>query len=245
MKILYAGDSPLGGPANYLLGILKWMKTDCLHLAPAQKLSANHLKGKLDAVILSDYSSDRISGELQRTISKRVREGMGLMMVGGWGSFSGPFGKWKGTEIEKVLPVRCLKNDDRRNFPGGAVLVAKEKNALLNGFSPQNPPMICGLNEVQTKKESKTILEARRLIFRRNRPTLDSHGYPLLVLHSQLKVAALTTDVAPHWCGGLVDWGSQRMKISLNKTIQIEVGDLYVKFLSSMIHWLGNEGVIR
>ena len=51
------------------------------------------------------------------------------------------------------------------------------------------------------------------------------------------RTAALATDLAPHWCGGLVDWGKRRLKLKVTGKIQIEVGDLYVEFVSSLIKW--------
>ncbi len=38
MKILYAGDSPVGGPANYLLGGLRHLGAKTTHVAPSQTL---------------------------------------------------------------------------------------------------------------------------------------------------------------------------------------------------------------
>lgn len=129
MKILYAGDSPAGGPANYLLGILKHINSQYVHIPPAVPLEEKWLNLPYDAFILSDYSRKQLSPRMERLIVSRVESGAGLAMIGGWGSFSGPFGGWKGSLIEKMLPVTCLGTDDRVNFPGGG-FAGSEKRAF-------------------------------------------------------------------------------------------------------------------
>src|SRR4051812_29833867 len=103
MKVLYAGDSPAGGPANYLLGVLRNVKADVCHLPPSEILYPSYLKKHFDAVIFSDYSRNRLPAASEKLLLGQVRSGTGFLMVGGWGSFSGPFGGWKGSSIEKIL----------------------------------------------------------------------------------------------------------------------------------------------
>ena len=239
MKILYAGDSPAGGPANYLLGILRFIKADFIHIPPSKTLKPGLLKKNFDAIILSDFSRKRVPAISQELIAKKVNGGMGLLMIGGWGSFSGPFGKWHGSLIEKILPVSCLNRDDRINFPGGAWIVQKRKHASLRDASFKNPPVICGLNKVIPKKNSEVLLCAKKI----PPPNLSSSyaaEYPLLLIDRdpRKRIAALTTDLAPHWCGGLVDWGSRRLKLPVKGNISVEVGNLYVRFISSLLTWL-------
>ncbi len=232
MRILYAGDSKVGGPANYLLGILRYMKTNVVHIPPGKKLSPSLFKKRFDGIILSDFSAKNASAHSQKMIAGQVARGTGLLMIGGWGSFSGPFGGWSGSVIEKLLPVRCLGKDDRLNLPGGAWILEKKKHSMFQKLPFRNPPVICGMNRIQPKKNSRVILTARRIA--------DRKEFPLLVIHSdsRIRTAALATDLAPHWCGGMVDWGSKRMKLKVSGKIQIEVGDLYVRFVSSFIRWI-------
>ena len=243
MKILYAGDSPAGGAANYLLGILKSLKADLFHLAPSEILKARFLQKKYDAFILSDFSRKNLPKDSEKILTEQVEKGAGLLMVGGWGSFSGPFGGWKNSLIEELLPVNCSGHDDRLNFPGGALVLPKEPSPFsLAGFN--SPPVICGLNRVRPKKDSRVVLTARRIEVSSKRgrlaPTLRlAHEYPLLVLDPRRKTAALTTDLAPHWCGGLVDWGRKRLRLHVQDEIWIEVGDFYVRLVSSLLRWLG------
>ena len=44
--------------------------------------------------------------------------------------------------------------------------------------------------------------------------------------HGYGRTAALATDVAPHWVGGLVDWGDQRITQKVTED-SIEVGNWY------------------
>lgn len=245
MKILYAGDSPVGGPANYLLGILRSLKASVLHVPPERKLLPNAARRKYDAIILSDYPKAQLPAASERALADHVSHGAGLLMVGGWASFSGPFGKWRGSEIEKLLPVTCLGADDRRNFPSGLFVIPKRKHPVLGGIRFSNPPVLCGLNEVRPKKNSSVVLAARAIVGA-GRPqgalllTLSKKEFPLLVADSDPKkrIAVFATDFAPHWCGGLVDWGTKRVKLSVTSNIRIEVGDAYVRFITNLIRWL-------
>jgi uncharacterized membrane protein len=233
MKILYAGDSPVGGPANYLLGILKFVRADFTHVPPSKRLSPSLFKRKYDAIVLSDFPRRKVPSVSERAIVEQVKNGTGLLMVGGWASFSGPFGGWKGSAVEKLLPVTCLGRDDRVNFPSGAWIFSKRKHPAFRSLSFKNPPVICGLNRVQPKKGALTVLTAKTAGRTRKE-------YPLLVVGNdkRKRVAALATDLAPHWCGGLVDWGRGRMKLSVRGKISVEVGESYVRLVASILRWL-------
>lgn len=237
MRILYAGDSPAGGPANYLLGILRYLKADFVHVPPGKILKESLTKRRFDAFILSDYSRRNVPAASERRVVEQVKSGSGLLMVGGWASFSGPFGGWRGSLMEKLLPVTCLNRDDRVNFPGGAWILEKRRHAMFRGISFKNPPVICGLNRVRPKKGARVILSARRTVRRGGFQTRPME-FPLLIIDSAQRIAALTTDLAPHWCGGLVDWGSRRKKLPVTSQIAVEVGERYVDFVSRIVRWL-------
>ena len=241
MKILYAGDSPVGGAANYLLGILKSIRADVLHLPPSETLQPKTLNKKFDAIILSDFPKSRTPLETQKAIARQVEGGTGLLMIGGWASFAAIYGKWKGSEIEKLLPVDCLGRDDRTNLPGGGLVVLKNKHPMFRSLSFKNPPVLCGLNQIKPKKKSLTVLTAGEIRSSGSRLALGTE-YPLLVVDRAKRTAALATDLAPHWCGGLVDWGKKRVKLPVAKGIQIEVGNLYVEFVASLVRWLAGKG---
>lgn len=240
LKILYAGDSQAGGPANYLLAVLRYLKADFRHLPPSETLHSRLLQNKFDAIILSDCSRRKTPASSQKAIVRQVEEGTGLLMVGGWASFSGPSGGWQGTALEKILPVSCLKRDDRIAFPSGALLGLKENHPILGKISFGEPPVLCGLNEIRPKHSARVILTARKIVAVGNRVVLDPYEYPLLVVSSKSRArsAAFATDLAPHWCGGLLDWGQKCLRLPVNAKISVEVGDLYLRFVSSLITWL-------
>lgn len=245
LSILYAGDSWEGGPANYLLGILRTLQADFLHVPSSVRMDSKILEKHFDGIILSDYARSLLSHECEEKIMKKVLEnGTGLLMVGGWASFSGPFGGWRGSLVEGLLPVICQERDDRMNLPGGALIQVKNAHPLFDSFSFENSPVLCGLNEVIPRKDSKIILNAKKITQTLSQGNLtlalDAKEYPLFVIEDTAKKrsAALTTDVAPHWCGGFVDWGNQSQKVTINPKIAIEVGNLYVEFLSRIIRWI-------
>ena len=238
MKILYAGDSAAGGAANYLLGILRSLRAEVTHVPPSKKLIPPLVKNRFDAFILSDMPATQVLLAAQRNIVRQVEDGAGLLMIGGWASFSGPFGRWRGTLIEKILPVTCLGRDDRLSFPSGAHIVVKEKHPSLFSLSFENPPVICGANEIRAKKNSRLILAVRKTIRVGDRLMLDPVEYPLLVTDPLKRIAAFATDLAPHWCGGLVDWGRTHIKLPVAGKIQIEVGVTYIRFVQSLVRWV-------
>ena len=58
---------------------------------------------------------------------------------------------------------------------------------------------------------------------------------PLLVVgqHGRGRVAALATDVAPHWVGGLVDWGDRRITQEVAGGF-VEIGNWYAQFFRNL-----------
>lgn len=73
--------------------------------------------------------------------------------------------------------------------------------------------------------------------------SLGREDYPLLVVgsDSSKRTAAFATDAAPHWCGGMVDWGRKSLRLHVKDSIWIEVGDLYVRFFSNFLNWLAGK----
>ena len=246
MRILYAGDGLAGGAAAYLLGILRSLRADVTHVPPSSTLGQRHFRRVHDAIILSDQPRVRVPSVAQRAIAHQVASGTGLLMIGGWASFAGPRGGWRGSLIETLLPVTCDRRDDRLTFPGGALVVPLHPHAMFRAISFQHPPMICGLNAVRPKPQSLVLLGARPVIShgsassRTPRVSLSPTTHPVLVIdpHPRTRIAALTTDIAPHWCGGLIDWGSRRLVLPVTASIRIEVGDRYVRLVASLLRWL-------
>jgi uncharacterized membrane protein len=63
---------------------------------------------------------------------------------------------------------------------------------------------------------------------------------PLLVVgqHGRGRVAALATDVAPHWVGGFVDWGDRRITQDVADGF-VEIGNWYAQFFRNLLVWTG------
>lgn len=240
MKVLYAGDSPVGGAANYLLGVLKFIKADVTHIPPAQKLTRQVVQKPYDVILLSDYSHKNLMPGTEQAIIKKVKEGTGLLMIGGWGSFSGPFGGWQGSLIEEILPVICSKGDDRLNFPGGASIGQTSPHRSVKNINLSYAPAICGMNRVAPKADAQVVLHVRKILSDGKEIRFDSKKHPLLTVLEKngSKTAAFACDFAPHWCGGLVDWGKKTLRLPVNSKIQIQVGDYYARLISEIISWL-------
>ncbi|MDE0959264.1 MAG: glutamine amidotransferase [Planctomycetota bacterium] len=75
----------------------------------------------IEALILDDISAFSIDPQRIAMLEKVVHTtGMGLLMVGGPNSFGA--GGWRGTEVEKALPVK-MDIQQRKNLPNGALAV--------------------------------------------------------------------------------------------------------------------------
>jgi hypothetical protein len=63
---------------------------------------------------------------------------------------------------------------------------------------------------------------------------------PLLVVgeYGRGRVAALATDVAPHWVGGMVDWGDRRITQPVGGGF-VEIGNWYAQFFHNLLVWTG------
>lgn len=238
MKILYCGDSPAGGPANYLLAIIKYIGAQLTHVHPGVKLDPVTAGAHYDAVIFSDYGYDCLPEKSEQKLIYQILSGTGFLMVGGWGSFAGPYGNWQTSEIAKLLPVELQKKDDRINLGSGLYPFAKKKHAILNKLDFKNAPVLIGLNQVKSKKDSEVLLTARA--FQPSAKKFTGIDFPLLVVggNDSIRSAAFTTDFAPHWCGGWVDWGKKRLVLPVTDSIQVEISDQYLKFGAQLLRWL-------
>lgn len=243
--ILYMGDTSLDTAAAYLAGLMPAWGWDFTYVPSGRTLTADALDARPRLFILSDYPAARISSELQQRIVDDVQAGAGLLMIGGWESFHGLGGDWNGTPIGDILPVEIAGSDDRLNCDLPVIVHRVHDHPTVAGLPwDERPPVIGGQNRVVAKPEAIIVLEAQQFdvsvsgdVFR-FRPG-DRH--PLLVVDDFHKgrVAAFTTDVAPHWVGPLVDWGPERVKAQAKGAPEIEVGSLYARFLKQLLEWVG------
>jgi uncharacterized membrane protein len=161
--------------------------------------------GAYDAVLLSDIGSNtlllhpdvwlhgRTVANRLKLIADYVAAGGGLMMIGGYLSFQGIDGRarWRGTAVEKALPVTCLPNDDRIEAPEGIVAeIVDPAHPIVEGL-PAPWPALLGVNEVVARPGAAVIARL---------PDAQG-GHPLLVAgrHGQGRSLAWTSDIGPHW----------------------------------------------
>ncbi|MDD5259123.1 MAG: glutamine amidotransferase [bacterium] len=236
--ILYCGDDNLRHAARYLYGVLNHLGYRLDYVPSRRSLTDRQLHKHYDAIILSDYPSVRISRAAQEKLVKMVDNGTGLLMIGGWGSFHGYDGNYDHSKLAKVLPVRCLARDDRVNCSQGGVILPKRD--WDPGFSCarfKKGPLIGGYNKVVPRPGSKLLLAIRDLQVNLPKISLSKKEYPLLVAGCSGKgrTACYMSDLAPHWAGGLVDWGQRKIKIENAAGYFMEVGQEYIKFVQALI----------
>ena len=134
---------------------------DCSHFAPSQiseiPSTPNQLS-KYDVIILSDVPSSNLGNRRMNSIKEYVEGGGGLGMIGGWESFTGLIGNYKGTPVEEVLPVSCMPSDDRVNDSNGFKMIRKCNHPILEGLPWHDAPTVCGYNKVVPKNGAKILL---------------------------------------------------------------------------------------
>jgi uncharacterized membrane protein len=153
-----------------------------------------------DAIILSDIGADTfllhpdtLTKSLRRpntlkVMADYVAEGGGLLMVGGFMSFSGFGGNacYHNTIFADVLPVKMLGHDDRVECPEGITPQVAAEHAVLEGI-PSQWPHFLGYQRLIAKPDATTVMTAG--------------GDPFLVLgtYGNGRVAAFASDCSPHW----------------------------------------------
>jgi len=243
-KILYLGDTALKEAACYLAGVMTYYKIDFDYVPSDEKVSATLLDRQYGSMILSDYPAANFSRSQLELIANRVLDGLGLLMIGGWDSFTGLNHEYTDSVLKDILPVVMQPVDDRTNC-AQPCLIEKNQNHEIIGDLPFDscPPTIGGFNLLQAKSDSRTILSTRRFKVHRTEKGFHFSPYeksdPLLVVgaYGQGRVAAFASDVAPHWVGGFVDWGDARVCARAENSVAIEVGSWYARFFANLVTW--------
>jgi len=198
-------------------------------LADAGDVSCRHLKiydvmpgfpthleemQEYDVIILSDVGTNSLAllpsfrpphavpmGENRLDNLRRyVEEGGGLMMAGGYFSFSGYGGLagFAGSPVEAVLPVTCERGfDDRVEMVQGyrmKLTDAGRVHPITQGLDWDGDYLLLGYNRVRAKPEAVVLA--------------DYAGDPQIVVAEVDKgrSMAFASDVAPHWAGTFVSW---------------------------------------
>lgn len=234
-RVLFLGEGELSGPARYLAGVLKHAHLPFDHRTDRAKLPKRWRQKRYDIAILSDYRYASWTPCARKWLTRQVsEEGMGLLMIGGWASFTGRVGAYAGTDVERLLPVRCIPGDDRVQKATGALF-------LPQGHHPRkgSVPMVCGYHRAQPKPGTRVTHIFRDLVYRNGRVALGPSRPALVLGHAgRARTAAFLTDCAPHWAGGLVDWGDRTLITRVAAGVEVQIGNNYVRFFKELISWV-------
>ncbi|WP_120005170.1 glutamine amidotransferase [Nesterenkonia muleiensis] len=162
-----------------------------------------------DLVVISDVGANTFllgkgvftHGKTEPNRLARIRDyvmdGGGLLMVGGYLSFSGIDAKahYAHTPIAELLPVEVLETDDRTERPEGAeISVVAPEHPALGGVGTEWPPLL-GFNRTEIRPTAELLA------------TVD--GYPLVAVTrtGAGRSGVFTSDLAPHWASPeFVEW---------------------------------------
>jgi len=239
-KIVYMGDDSLQGAASYLGGVLTHAGF-AFDYVPSSRPADPRLFDRSDGLfIVSDYPAKNLPPALQSRLAACVEKGASLLMIGGWESFHGLAGEYHRGPLADILPVTCKSSDDRVNWCQGVVPWLEMEHPSVAGLPWGEPPIFCGFNETGPREGAELVLTARPLVIRPLAMTYVETKYPLLAFgrHGKGKTAALTTDLAPHWVGGWVDWGVRRIRAQAKDGGEVEVGRHYADFITRLVGWL-------
>ena len=114
-KICYLGDDHLQGAAAYLAAVLLHHGLAFDHVPTAEPPPADFISRPYAVYVVSDYSAACFGEANMRHVAAHVEQGAGLVMFGGWQSFSWRAGEYHRSPLADVLPVAMQSCDDRRN----------------------------------------------------------------------------------------------------------------------------------
>jgi uncharacterized membrane protein len=243
-KLLYLGDTSLREAASYLAGVMSHFSIRFDYLPSDVPPSSAMLEQDYRAFVISDYPARNFPGGQLDLIVERVRAGAGLVMIGGWESFTGFGGDYQKTVLCEALPVLMQAEDDRVNCAQPCLVAKVRDHPVVQGLPFDDvAPGIGGFNRILAKPEAVEILSSRRYQVHRRARDFEFEAAPqsdpLLVAGTfgKGRVAAFASDAAPHWVGGLVDWGDGRVTACAEGSNPIEVGNWYARFFGQLLAW--------
>ncbi|RKN03576.1 glutamine amidotransferase [Streptomyces radicis] len=154
-----------------------------------------------DLVVISDVGANTFllsravfgRSESEPNKLERIRDyvidGGGLLMVGGYLSFSGidAKAKYAASPLGDILPVEVLETDDREEHPEGApVLVQAPDHGALGGVGTEWPPLL-GYNRTRERAGAQVLARVK--------------DDPLIAVGTAGKgrTGVFTSDMSPHW----------------------------------------------
>lgn len=171
------------------------------HLVPENfPYDVEELRNSYDAIVLSDVPADSfllphavfVKGERRPNrlagIAEFVRAGGGLLMVGGYMSFSGFEGRarYALTPLAEVLPVSLLVHDDRIEAPEGVEPAVSTEHPILDGLDATWPYFL-GYNRLAEKTGREVLLR------------VGNDPFLVVGTEGEGRVAAFASDCSPHW----------------------------------------------
>lgn len=181
-----------------------------------------------DVVILSDIGANSFvlppevflegkrSDNPLLALAEWTRGGGGLMMAGGYLSFTGfqARANFQRTAVADVLPVTMLESDDRVEAPQGAhVAVTAPDHAAAAGWGGlvDSAPTLLGYNVVHPREDATVVATV---------------GEDVLVATREVgfgRSLVWTSDIGPHWCPeDFLAW------------------DGFAPLVGAMLRWLGD-----
>ena len=155
---------------------------------------------KYDVVIISDvgansfllgketFTESKIGPNKLEAMRSYVANGGGLLMIGGYMSFTGIDAKARYGEspLKDCLPVKMLSYDDRVEVPQGITPKKTGEHSITKELNKHWPNLL-GYNRVVAKENTNTLAVVGE--------------NPLLVIskYKKGKSAVFTSDLAPHW----------------------------------------------
>lgn len=157
---------------------------------------------RFDVVVLSDIGSNSFllpdetflrserSANKLAVLADWTRGGGGLVMIGGYMSFTGIDGRarYGMSPLASVLPVTMLDHDDRIEVCEGIKAEFDQPDHPVLGGTPAEWPMLLGYNRLVAKPDATVVSRS---------PARD----PLLVVGGvgAGRAVAFASDLAPHW----------------------------------------------
>lgn len=164
---------------------------------------------QFDVVVISDIGSNSFllpdetflrsqkSPNRLELVADFVKRGGGLLMIGGYLSFTGidAKGRYGMSPLADPLPVTMLPHDDRIEKSEGVQVDVCEPSHPVLGDTPPEWPQLLGYNRLIAKRGATVVAKAGE--------------DPMLVVgtYGEGRTAAFASDLAPHWAPPeFLDW---------------------------------------
>jgi len=171
------------------------------HLAPRDFPMTLEELNKYDAVLLSDigsnslylhpqtFSASKQTPDRLQLLKEYVENGGGLIMIGGYMSFSGINGvaRYQKTALAEVLPCVMIDGDDRVEVPNGAAIeITAPDHPIVAGIDGKWPHFL-GYNQLKERPNTTVIARCGQDVF----TAAGTYG--------KGRSVAFASDCGPHW----------------------------------------------